>query len=163
PVRERVDVRDIRIGKDVIELVTSGMYVSPATIFREYVQNAADSIDAARMMGSLTSKKRGRVKISFDQTARAVLIRDNGTGVKTDDAASALLAIGASAKRGTQLRGFRGVGRLSGLAYCRELQFRTKAAGESQVTSLSWDCRALRERLSDSAFDGDLRRIIADV
>lgn len=32
---ERIDIEDIRIGKDVIELVTSGMYVSPTTIFRE--------------------------------------------------------------------------------------------------------------------------------
>jgi Histidine kinase-, DNA gyrase B-, and HSP90-like ATPase len=163
PDRESVDARDVRIGKDVMELVTSGMYVSPTTIFREYVQNAADSVDVARSSGLLTARKRGRVEVTFDQAARSVLVRDDGVGVKSHDAIPALLAIGASAKRGSTSRGFRGVGRLSGLAYCRELEFRTKAAGESKITSLSWDCRALRERLSDSAFDGDLRRIISDV
>ena len=79
------------------------------------------------------------------------------------DAISTLVAIGDSPKRGSSARGFRGVGRLSGLAYCRELQFRTKSPGENEITTLSWDCRALRERLSDSAFEGDLRHIIADV
>jgi hypothetical protein len=38
----------VRIGKDVIEILTSGMYVSPVTVYREYIQNAADSIGAAR-------------------------------------------------------------------------------------------------------------------
>ena len=41
PNRERIELDDIRVGKDVIEIVTSGMYVSPVTVFREYVQNAA--------------------------------------------------------------------------------------------------------------------------
>jgi molecular chaperone HtpG len=163
PRRERIELDDIRVGKDVIEIVTSGMYVSPVTVLREYVQNAADSIDVARSRGVLSSRKRGRVDISFDQAARSVSIRDNGAAVPARDAISTLIAIGASPKRGSSARGFRGVGRLSGLAYCRELQFRTKAPGENKIVTLSWDCRALRERLADSAFEGDLRRIIADV
>ncbi|MGA8610694.1 MAG: ATP-binding protein [Xanthobacteraceae bacterium] len=162
PARERIELDDIRVGKDVIEIVTSGMYVSPVTVFREYVQNAADSIDAARSSGVLSPRKHGRVDISFDQNARSVSIHDNGIGIPARDVISTLVAIGASPKRGSNARGFRGVGRLSGLAYCRELQFRTKALGENTITTLSWDCRALRERLADAAFGGDLRRIIAD-
>jgi hypothetical protein len=38
PIRESIDISDIRIGKDVIEIVTSGMYVSPVTVYREFVQ-----------------------------------------------------------------------------------------------------------------------------
>jgi 3-hydroxymyristoyl/3-hydroxydecanoyl-(acyl carrier protein) dehydratase len=44
------------------------------------------------------------------------------------------------------------VGRLSGVAYCRELEFRTKAAGDERVATIAWDCRGLRERLADSAY-----------
>ncbi len=163
PVREGIDVGDIRIGKDVIEIVTSGMYVSPVTVYREYVQNAADSIDAARATGALSPRQRGAVDISFDQAGRSVTVRDNGAGIAVRDAIPTLVAIGASNKRGAGVRGFRGVGRLSGLAYCRELQFRTKAANDTKVISLSWDCRALREKLATAVFDGDLRRIISDV
>jgi molecular chaperone HtpG len=160
--REQIDLDDIRVGKDVIEIITSGMYVSPTTIYREYIQNSADSIDQAKQTGVLTPREYGRVDITFDQSARTVSVRDNGAGIKTRDAVSTLVAIGASPKRGSAARGFRGVGRLSGLAHCRELEFRTKAAGEKKIVSVSWDCRGLRERLSDSAFGGDLRRIIAD-
>lgn len=163
PDATRVDPDAIRIGKDIIEILTTGMYVSPVTVYREYIQNAADSIDAARLSGALGRSQRGAVSIAFDHAARSVTVRDNGAGIPARDALPILLAIGGSPKRGTDARGFRGVGRLSGLAYCRELQFRTKAAGELKSTSVTWDCRALRERLADTAFGGDLRRVISDV
>ena len=163
PAREGIDVGDIRIGKDVIEIVTSGMYVSPVTVYREYVQNAADFIDAARASGLLSPRQRGNVEISFDHSGRSVTVRDNGAGIAVSEAIPILAAIGASNKRGAGVRGFRGVGRLSGLAYCRELQFKTKAANDTKIISLSWDCRALREKLASAVFDGDLRRIISDV
>ena len=42
---------DITIGPDILELLSSAMYVDPMTIYREYVQNAADAVDAARHSG----------------------------------------------------------------------------------------------------------------
>ena len=35
----------IKIGKFTLETLTTGMYDSPKDIYREYIQNAADSID----------------------------------------------------------------------------------------------------------------------
>jgi hypothetical protein len=157
-----VDVDAVRIGKDVIEILTSGMYVSPVTIYREYIQNAADSIDAARSEGIISPRGRGRVSIDLDHTTRSAVIRDNGAGIAASAALSTLLSVGASPKRGTHARGFRGVGRLSGLAYCRELEFRTKSAGDDRVATIAWDCRGLRERLADPAYNGDLRRVISE-
>ena len=158
----KVEPDAVRIGKDVIELITSGMYVSPVTIYREYVQNAADAIDVARAVGLLDPGESGKVSINIDHAARSVVIRDEGNGLSPKEAASVLLAIGGSPKRGSAARGFRGVGRLSGLAYCRELEFRTKSAGSSSSVSVTWDCRLLRGRLADSAFGGDLRRIVSE-
>jgi molecular chaperone HtpG len=160
---QTVDAESVRIGKDVIEILTSGMYVSPVTIYREYIQNSADSIDAARAQQIISPRQRGRVSIDLDHASRSARIRDNGAGIASRSALSTLLSIGASPKRGTHARGFRGVGRLSGLAYCRELEFRTKAAGDEKIATIVWDCRALRERLADASFDGDLRRIISEV
>ena len=159
---DKIDPEFVRVGKDVIELLTSGMYVSPVTIYREYIQNAVDSIDAARKLGLLGATEQGTVTISFDHAARSVTIRDNGAGLTARNVLPFLLSIGGSTKRGSGARGFRGVGRLSGLAYCRELQFRTKAAGETIATTVTWDCHALRNRLADHLFKGDLRETISD-
>ena len=157
---ERLDPSVVRVGKDVVELVTSGMYHSPITIYREYVQNSADSIEQAIADGSITDAH-GEVSIDIDHAARSVRILDNGSGIRSEDAASVLLAIGGSSKRGTHARGFRGVGRLSGLAYCKTLRFRTRSANEDVVSVIEWDCKSLRQRLADVAFDGDLTAIIS--
>ncbi len=160
---DRVSTDLIRVGKDVIEILTTGMYVSPLSIYREYVQNSADSIDEARKRGLFVTGERGSVTIGVDHASRSVAIRDNGTGLPVHSAAGTLLAVGNSPKRGTDARGFRGVGRLCGLAYCRELEFRTKAKGDESVLDMTWDCRALRARLGDPAYAADIREIIADV
>ena len=41
------------LGKDVLELLSTSMYVDPMTVYREYVQNAADAVDEARRAGLL--------------------------------------------------------------------------------------------------------------
>lgn len=145
------------IGKDVLELLSTAMYVDPLTIYREYIQNSADAIDAARAGGLLS--ERGRIEITIDPSSRTIRILDNGTGIGVASFPGTLTAIGASNKRGTGARGFRGVGRLSGLAYARELTFRSTAPGETRATSITWDCRTLRSLLRD--FDD--RRELADI
>ena len=37
----------------MLELVSSAMYVDPLTVYREYIQNAADAVDSARAAGLL--------------------------------------------------------------------------------------------------------------
>ena len=36
----------IVVGKDILDLLSSSMYIDPMAIYREYVQNAADAIDS---------------------------------------------------------------------------------------------------------------------
>lgn len=136
------------IGKDVLELLSTAMYVDPLTIYREYVQNAADAIDDAYRLGIMTEGG-GGIAIVIDPLSRSISIRDNGIGIPADRFRTTLTAIGASSKRGTSARGFRGVGRLSGLAYARELTFRSSAPGENTTSVITWDCRALRAVLRD--------------
>lgn len=153
---------DIVIGKDVLELLSTSMYVDPMTIYREYVQNAADAIDDARVRGLLHLDDAGVVTIVLNTTTRNISIRDNGTGVPWTRFAQQLTALGASAKRGTKARGFRGVGRLAGLGYCQEVIFRSRTADESAISELRWDCRRLQTALRSSDFNGGLAEVIRD-
>ena len=36
-----------KIGKNLIEILTDGMYKNPLFMYREYIQNSADSINEA--------------------------------------------------------------------------------------------------------------------
>jgi hypothetical protein len=145
--QEWIAPRDpIVIGKDVLELLSSSMYVDPMTIYREYVQNAADAIDLGRV-------EDGRVDIQIDPNERRIRIRDNGAGVPSEQFASRLINLGASAKRGTSARGFRGVGRLAGLGYCQELPHRVDFRSLVRDLGATLHCRVELRQLSarDSA------------
>jgi Histidine kinase-, DNA gyrase B-, and HSP90-like ATPase len=157
---EPVEIGQIVIGKDVLELVSSAMYVDSLTIYREYLQNAADAIDEARTKELYRIGERGRVDIDIDAEQRRVRIRDNGTGVRWQDFARRLTALGASAKRGGAARGFRGVGRLAGLGYAQRLIFRSRAHGENLVSQLVWDCRLLRSVLRSNEADFGVENLI---
>ena len=162
-VRATSKFPDITIGPDILELLSSAMYVDPITIYREYVQNAADAVDVARSEGILAPGQPGQVDISIDGQARSVRIRDNGCGVPAHVFGRRLLALGGSEKRGTTARGFRGVGRLAGLGYAREVIFRASAAGETITSELRWDCRKLKAALLTPDNGGSAADVIRSV
>src|SRR5213594_1052075 len=95
----------IVIGKDIMELLSSSMYVDPMSIYREYIQNSADAIDYARASQVHSPDEVGEVSIDIDPTPRTVRIRDNGTGVDAEDFFERLTSFGASNKRGSGARG----------------------------------------------------------
>jgi molecular chaperone HtpG len=138
------------------------MYVDPMTVYREYIQNAADSIDDARASGALSASA-GKVHISIDGGARTIRIRDDGISIPWAEFAERLTNLGGSRKRGTPARGFRGVGRLSGLGYCQELVFRARSQDEELISELRWDGRALKNILRASDYSKSLRALVKDV
>ena len=58
--------------------LSTSMYVNPMSIYREYIQNAADAIDQAREVGLLPKVGQGRVDLFIDVPTRTVRIRDDG-------------------------------------------------------------------------------------
>lgn len=153
----------IIVGKDLLELLSSSMYVDPMTVYREYIQNSADAIDEARRKGLLLHDDSGCVDIHVDTNGRTVRIRDNGTGIGRDQFEERLTAFGASLKRGTRARGFRGVGRLAGLGYCQELIFRARTDGEGSVGELRWDCRNIKALLRTAEANLTLQDVVNSV
>jgi len=138
-----------KIGAFVLESLTTGMYTEPLDAVREFIQNAADSIRAAEEQG-LIREGHGRIEIIVDPKERALRIRDNGVGIPQDKVVSSLIDIGMSAKDIAKDAGFRGIGRLAGIAYCDELKFTTSAAGETSATEVYLDCKEIRQAFSPS-------------
>jgi hypothetical protein len=153
----------VRVGKDILGLLGAAMYTEPLAIVREYVQNAADSIDSAYTSGILSGKRPGRIEISTDLNGRSLRIRDNGIGIERRNVEDVLVAFGASGKRGTAARGFRGIGRLGGLGFAQRVVFRTRFVGESQTSEIAWDCRSLRAILSDPHERSNLSDVVRSV
>ena len=137
---------DISIGKFTLESLTTGMYSEPETCFREYIQNAVDSIDIAIKQG-LIEHNDCRIEIIVNEHHREISIRDNGTGISSKSVRNTLLDIGNSTKLHTVNRGFRGIGRLGGLSYCKKLSFCTSFRGENIKTIVTFDCERLKQLL----------------
>ena len=158
----RLEEAEVFVGKDVLELLSSSMYVNPLAIFREYVQNATDAIDDAVASGLLPSKDEGQVEVNLDHIDRRVVIRDNGVGLSNTEFPSRMMSFGASKKRGTDARGFRGVGRLSALGYVQQLIFRSRSKGDAQVLEARWDGRSVKRLLAATDENTDLQSIIRE-
>lgn len=138
---------EIIIGKHTLESLTSGMYTDPLVLYREYIQNASDSIDSAFNLGILSTGEE-RIEISLNPLERQIIIFDNGVGIESDKAERTLISIGNSKKDSSQNRGFRGIGRLSALSYCNRLTFETSCFGEHIGTRVSIDASSLSDLLS---------------
>ena len=126
-------------GAGLLGLVTTGMYDNPLSMYREYIQNAADAVTRSGFRG------KARVDIKIDISERRVRIRDYGPGLSRKEALERLLPIGRSDKTLGIDRGFRGVGRLAGLAFAKTVSFTTRAREERAVTRITWHSDRLPE------------------
>ena len=121
----------VTVGPSIVGLVTSGIYDDPLAIYREYIQNAVDEL--SRQNGVA-----GKIGISIDPRQKRVSISDNGPGLTYQDCLEELVPISQSKKCLGRDRGFRGIGRLSGLAFAESVTFLTRASARDPVTRVVW-------------------------
>jgi len=149
-----------RIGKDVIESLTLAMYDDPKFIYREYIQNSADQIDIALEKGLISSKDECKIEIVINKIERSISITDNGTGVQSERVLPVLKSIAQGVKDRTKHKGFRGIGRLGGLAYCDRLIFETSYPGEEITSKLIWNAKELKQIINNRSKKEDAADVI---
>ena len=136
------------IGKNVIENLTIAMYEDLRVIYREYIQNSADSIDKA-IAENIIESKDGTIRIDIDKVTAKIQIVDNGAGIPKSDFRRIMSSIASSTKSRDDDKGFRGIGRLGGVSSCRLLRFSCTAYGEDVGSVCEWDAAKTREIISD--------------
>lgn len=107
-----------KVGASIVEIITESLYDKPIVVFREYVQNSADSLEAAEK-----SDFANELAINIWYSGNALYFLDNGTGIAHDQFVSKMGDIAYSSKKRDKNIGYKGIGRLSGLSYCRQLTF----------------------------------------
>ncbi|MDR1006044.1 MAG: ATP-binding protein [Bacteroidales bacterium] len=148
------------IGKDVIESLTTSMYDDPRFVYREYIQNAADSIDKARRQKLVED---GNIYISIDTEKRRIEIEDDAIGIEKGKVVEILKNIAQSTKQKGVDKGFRGIGRLGGLGYCDKLIFETSSQGEMEKSIMTWDAKKLKEIIADRTQKQEASAVIDEV
>ena len=142
---------DVVIGKNILDNLTTGMYIDAKVCFREYIQNACDQIDKAIKIGLLDkNENKGTVEIFLDKDKKYICIEDNATGVSNEEFRSSLGDIANSNKVVGEDKGFRGIGRLCGLAYCDTLIFSTSYTGQPIKSIMKCNAKLMRKMLFSS-------------
>lgn len=143
---------EVQVGKYTLESLTTGMYSDPKIVYREYIQNSVDSLENAVQQG-IIEQSGMRIDIIVSEENSRISIRDNGTGIKMNEAQATLMNVGNSKKRNANNRGFRGIGRLGGMSYCDTLVFSTSYEGENCKTIITFDCKKLKKLLVPGQYE----------
>lgn len=143
-----MDSQEYIFGANIIENLTTGMYQDSRIIYREYIQNSCDQIDKA-IKEDIVDKNEACIEIWIDYEKRKISIEDNATGIKKDAFKSTLGNIANSSKKLGVNKGFRGIGRLAGLAYCQKLVFTSSAKGENTISKMECDASLMRSLLDE--------------
>jgi len=136
-------------GANILENLTTGMYQDSKVIYREYIQNACDQIDKAIRSNLLTPEER-TIQIWLSLADRTIVIEDNATGIPAHLFQRTLSNIADSDKRIGEDKGFRGIGRLCGLAYCKELVFESSVVGEATCSTLVCNAARMRDLIEEN-------------
>lgn len=140
---------DYIFGANILENLTTGMYQDSKVIYREYIQNACDQIDKA-VRANILHPGEGKIEIWLDYDKRVISIEDNATGINADAFEITLGNIADSDKKVGEDKGFRGIGRLCGLAYCKGLVFTSSAKGEDIISIMYCDALKMRQMIDEN-------------
>lgn len=138
-----------KIGKNVLDNLTQAMYDDSRIVYREYIQNSSDQIDIARKNNSFPDEEL-HIIIELDKKHRNIFIEDNANGIPANEIEKRLANVADSEKIQGESKGFRGIGRLGGIGYCKELRFVTSYCGESVQTTMTWNAKELRTIIRDT-------------
>ena len=106
------------VGAGIVSIITESLYDKPIVVFREYIQNSADALRSASLSGNAKDLS-SEIWIEEDD----LLFLDNGTGIEKDEFHRKMIEIANYGKKKADNIGYKGIGRLSGIPYCRELVF----------------------------------------
>ena len=106
------------VGASILNIITESLYDKPLVVFREYVQNSADSLKSV-----ITDENKELLfsHIWFDDNSLYFL--DNGAGIAQDKFLDKMESIAFSGKDKSTNIGYKGIGRLAGISYCDKLTF----------------------------------------
>lgn len=142
-----------KTGNGLLAICMGKNYQDSMVVYREYVQNACDSIYEAMNLGYYESDDDKCIVIDIKPALKMVRFMDRGTGVPKDQIGQRLVDLGASTKNGIDQIGSNGIGRLVGANWCDKIIFETSAKGENERSILTFDSKLAHELIKDKTGD----------
>lgn len=129
-------------------ILSEDLYPRKLEIIREYIQNASDALDDfIKVAEYLQDRSEPQIKISIQ--GRSLLIFDNGIGMDEEEIAK-LKRIAYSEKRMGEEAGYKGIGRLAGIAVANKLKISSTSYGDPKLYHFEFRARDMRQDISES-------------
>jgi hypothetical protein len=136
-----------------VQILSEDLYPRKLEIIREYIQNASDALDDWVRISDLmpTDRTEPQIKVSIQQ--KSLLIWDNGIGMTEEDIPK-LKRIAYSEKRVGEEAGYKGIGRLAGIAVADKLKITTTSYGDPKLYHFEFRAADMRRDISDKKRQG---------
>jgi molecular chaperone HtpG len=135
-----------------IFILADDLYPRKLEIVREYIQNASDALDDfAPIADYIGDQADPQIKISIQ--GRSLLIYDNGIGMDHQEIKK-LKRIAYSEKKEGERAGYKGIGRLAGLAVAEKLTISSTSYGDPKLHKFELRVKACRDDVAEKKQKG---------
>lgn len=145
-----------------LRILSEDLYPRKLEVIREYIQNASDAIDDWRKIADVVEdRSEPQIKISIQ--GRSLGIYDNGIGMGQEEIAK-LNRIAYSEKKAGEGAGYKGIGRLAGIAVAEKLKVSSTCYGEPTLYNFEFRSGDMRRDISEKKRQGiqELASVVID-
>jgi hypothetical protein len=136
-----------------VPILSEDLYPRKLEIIREYIQNASDALDDWIRIADLIPADRTEPQIKVSLQGKSVLIFDNGIGMTEDDIPK-LSRIAYSEKKVGEDAGYKGIGRLAGIAVAEKLKITSTSYGDPKLYHFEFRAADMRRDINDKKKQG---------
>ena len=133
-------------------ILSEDLYPRKLEVVREYIQNASDALDEYMSVADqIEDRAEPVIKISLQ--GRSLLIYDNGIGMDEEEITK-LKRIAYSEKKAGEEAGYKGIGRLAGVAIADKLKISSTSYGDSKLHHFEFRAKEMRQEISENKKKG---------
>lgn len=133
-------------------ILSQDLYPRKLEVIREYIQNASDALEAfAAIADRVDDHAELQIKVSVQ--GRSLLVFDNGIGMDAEEIAK-LRRVAYSEKKVGQEAGYKGIGRLAGIAVAEKLKISSTSYGDPKLHHFEFRAKDMREDVDEKKRSG---------
>lgn len=146
-VQNQADTEELLYAA-VVQILSEDLYPRKLETIREYIQNASDALDDWLRISDLVADDLGEPQIKLSIQSRSLIIYDNGIGMMEEDIPK-LKRIAYSEKKVGEEAGYKGIGRLAGIAVADKLKFSSTSYGDPKLYHFEFRAADMRRDISE--------------
>lgn len=145
-LQPQAEVSEELVYAPAVLILSEDLYPRKLEIIREYVQNASDALDAFEGVAE-TIEDDWEAVIKISVHGKSLVVFDTGIGMDAEEMTK-LKRVAYSEKKQGEEAGYKGIGRLAGIAVADKLKISSTSYGDPKLHSFEFRAGDMREDIS---------------